>query len=525
MVDSSLNKWKNIQKDEDKIETIKKLGRLRNTPKYIQPSNTLAVLYDRVWIRAEQNKNVDYEIPPIDFGFWVTGILAGLSGQEPRQGVGYIQNLIRLDKQILPSLINAIKEGIVVDPDEGTVSVVGIQRKYNRAMSRLKDERNRNEAIVSMFKIMNGENISEGYKGSDKNLIKDIEQSVRSQTSEKLHGHSLFYLLLEAHMEYSKKGKGRNILVSLLNKLQPKKEDEKVEFIQGVSPKKDEPKLQRKNKGGEGTTVYLDKRGKELTFEEPVLDTNNNEVLDEEGNVKMKPRIPDRSEYHEKEVRQPKKPDLVPKQERKWNKAGTEFEMVDVLDSDGKKVMVEPDKSLPPMKAGSKTKQWASKRRAKLRAETKTIADIDSQGREREKTVPKYTEEEIDELTGFTTSGARAKFETDKWGRKVRKSLEDKILILESLNKTQKKKLKTILNVADPTEYFGHDFLKLAEVIKVLKSLGVVKGDKQLGKKVIKLEDKNLKVVKLATKLRKDYERLYDELRKLIFPKAGVDEK
>jgi hypothetical protein len=29
----------------------------------------------------------------------------------------------------------------------------------------------------------------------------------------------------------------------------------------------------------------------------------------------------------------------------------------------------------------------------------------------------------------------------------------------------------------------------------------------------------------LATKLRKDYERLYDELRKLIFPKAGVDEK
>jgi len=98
---------------------------------------------------------------------------------------------------------------------------------------------------------------------------------------------------------------------------------------------------------------------------------------------------------------------------------------------------------------------------------------------------------------------------------------EDTGLILESLSKTQKKKVKAILNIADPTEYFGHDFLKLAELVKVLKSLGVVKGDKKLNKKILKLEDENLKVVKLATRLRKDYENLYRDLREMIYPKSG----
>lgn len=97
---------------------------------------------------------------------------------------------------------------------------------------------------------------------------------------------------------------------------------------------------------------------------------------------------------------------------------------------------------------------------------------------------------------------------------------EDVGLILESLNKKQKKKVKTILNAADPTEYFGQDFLKLGEIIKTLKVLGVVKGDKKLNKKVLRYEDENLKVVKLATRLRKDYEKLYSNLRELVYPKA-----
>ena len=98
---------------------------------------------------------------------------------------------------------------------------------------------------------------------------------------------------------------------------------------------------------------------------------------------------------------------------------------------------------------------------------------------------------------------------------------EDVGTILESLNKKQRKKVKAILNIADPTEYFGHDFLKLEDLIKVLKSLGVVKGDKKLNKKILNLEDENLKVVKLATRLRKDYEILYRDLREMVYPKSG----
>ena len=98
---------------------------------------------------------------------------------------------------------------------------------------------------------------------------------------------------------------------------------------------------------------------------------------------------------------------------------------------------------------------------------------------------------------------------------------EDVGLILESLDKKQKKKVKAILNIADPTEYFGHDFLKLSELIRLLKTLGVVKGDKKLNKKIIRYDEENVKVVKLAARLRKDYERLYNDLREMVYPKSG----
>lgn len=98
---------------------------------------------------------------------------------------------------------------------------------------------------------------------------------------------------------------------------------------------------------------------------------------------------------------------------------------------------------------------------------------------------------------------------------------EDVGLILESLNKKQKQKVKAILNIADPTEYFGHDFLKLSELIRLLKTLGVVKGDKKLNKKILRYDEENVKVIKLAARLRKDYERLYNDLREMIYPKSG----
>jgi len=93
--------------------------------------------------------------------------------------------------------------------------------------------------------------------------------------------------------------------------------------------------------------------------------------------------------------------------------------------------------------------------------------------------------------------------------------------ILESTNKREKKRIKALLLQADPTEYFGQDFLKLGELIDTLKKLGVVKGDSKMNKKVLRYDDKNLKVVKLASRLRKDYESLYHDLREIVYPGKG----
>ncbi|HAI18902.1 MAG TPA: hypothetical protein DCM10_13225, partial [Xanthomarina gelatinilytica] len=49
--------------------------------------------------------------------------------------------------------------------------------------------------------------------------------------------------------------------------------------------------------------------------------------------------------------------------------------------------------------------------------------------------------------------------------------------VLESVDKKKKKQIKMLLSQADPTEYFGQDFLKLGELIDTLKKLGLMKGD------------------------------------------------
>tara|TARA_R100000353_G_scaffold171365_1_gene135731 strand:- start:171 stop:2678 length:2508 start_codon:yes stop_codon:yes gene_type:complete len=217
----------------------------------------------------------------------------------------------------------------------------------------------------------------------------------------------------------------------------------------------------------------------------------------------------------------------------------------------GKKVNL-VTQEVEPKEAGKKLYAWVDKETIRLRR----IKNTDG--------TRKYTDEEIHRMVGWRKQkvtetqrnnmgivrdkkGKPKTYERTKYVRykpgiyknleETKKSLdnlllvlgeEDDILIkedvgiiLESLNKRQKKKIKAILNIADPTEYFGHDFLKLSELIRLLRTLGVVKGDKKLNKKVLRLDDENIKVVKLATRLRKDYEKLYRELREMIYPKSG----
>ena len=77
---------------------------------------------------------------------------------------------------------------------------------------------------------------------------------------------------------------------------------------------------------------------------------------------------------------------------------------------------------------------------------------------------------------------------------------EDKGLLI-SLDAKQKKKLKKILQSAEPSEYFGKDFSNMGELVDMLS-------------------EKNVDIVASAAKLRKEYENTYRELREIVYPKS-----
>jgi nicotinic acid phosphoribosyltransferase len=90
--------------------------------------------------------------------------------------------------------------------------------------------------------------------------------------------------------------------------------------------------------------------------------------------------------------------------------------------------------------------------------------------------------------------------------------------ILNSLDPKQKKALKKTLQAAEPTEFFGQDFTKLGELLRMIEDLDFTKADKKLTKKVKSMDERNLDIVATATKLRKEYELLYRQIRDLIYP-------
>jgi hypothetical protein len=96
--------------------------------------------------------------------------------------------------------------------------------------------------------------------------------------------------------------------------------------------------------------------------------------------------------------------------------------------------------------------------------------------------------------------------------------------LLDTLDAKGRKKLKKILQSAEPTEFFGQDFTKLGDLISMLKELDLMKSDKKLNKKVKSMDERNIDIVATATKLRKEYELLYRQLRDLVYP-TGKEEK
>lgn len=96
--------------------------------------------------------------------------------------------------------------------------------------------------------------------------------------------------------------------------------------------------------------------------------------------------------------------------------------------------------------------------------------------------------------------------------------------LLDTLDAKGRKKLKKILQSAEPTEFFGQDFTKLGDLISMLKELDLMKADKKLNKKVKSMDERNIDIVATATKLRKEYELLFRQLRDLVYP-TGKEEK
>jgi len=84
---------------------------------------------------------------------------------------------------------------------------------------------------------------------------------------------------------------------------------------------------------------------------------------------------------------------------------------------------------------------------------------------------------------------------------------------LSELSTKERRKVKTMLQNAHPTEYFGEDYLRLGKVINIIDGLA----EDEEAKLLEKLGVKNLQMVKTAASLRKKYENLYKKLYDMVY--------
>ena len=89
-----------------------------------------------------------------------------------------------------------------------------------------------------------------------------------------------------------------------------------------------------------------------------------------------------------------------------------------------------------------------------------------------------------------------------------------------SLDEEERREVKTYLQDADPTSYFGEEYLKLGNLIEILEGVQE-EGDEEM---LEGMKEENLKVVKLAARLRKLYENLYEEIRETVYPEGDEEE-
>ena len=74
---------------------------------------------------------------------------------------------------------------------------------------------------------------------------------------------------------------------------------------------------------------------------------------------------------------------------------------------------------------------------------------------------------------------------------------------LEKLEPKQKKKIKKLLQINQPTKNMGDEMTKLEDVIAELEGLDLVKTDERLTKKMKSFREKNLDILASAAELLK----------------------
>ena len=96
--------------------------------------------------------------------------------------------------------------------------------------------------------------------------------------------------------------------------------------------------------------------------------------------------------------------------------------------------------------------------------------------------------------------------------------------LLATLDEKGRRRLKKTLQSAEPTEFFGQDFTKLGDLIKMLRELDLIKSDRKMDKKMESMDERHVDIVATATKLRKEYELLYRQLRDIVYPKGEKED-
>jgi len=84
---------------------------------------------------------------------------------------------------------------------------------------------------------------------------------------------------------------------------------------------------------------------------------------------------------------------------------------------------------------------------------------------------------------------------------------------LGELNTKERRRIKTYLQDAEPTKFFGEEYLKLTKVINTLGSIVDSAEEDELEG----MDEENLKLIKKLAHLRKRYETLYEEIYGMVY--------